>query len=396
MISRLSHFIQGDRVIWFAVVMLSIFGMLAVYSSTGTLSYKLRDGYTEYYLVKQFVLVGFGLGLIVVFHLLPYRLFAQNIFFPFFGLSIFLLVLVLFWGNDINDARRWMTVFGIRFQVSDFAKVTLVMYLARYLSLKQDTIKSFKETFVPAVAFIVGICFLIAIHDLSTAVILFITSFILLFIGRVHFLQLISVAWLMGLVAGLFILFLTNTPDAKLENTGRLLTWKHRIEGYSNPSDQAMDMYQVRQAEIAIARGGIFPNGPGNSKQKNFLPHPYSDYIYAIIIEEYGLLGGLVVILLYLIILFRTIRMVLKAPKAYPVFLAFGLCLLVVFQAFTNMAVAVNLFPVTGLTLPMVSLGGSSMIFTSIAMGIILSVSQEVMKEKKEVKSSHLKSINRI
>ena len=208
MISRLSHFIQGDRVIWFAVVMLSIFGMLAVYSSTGTLSYKLRDGYTEYYLVKQFVLVGFGLGLIVVFHLLPYRLFAQNIFFPFFGLSIFLLILVLFWGNDINDARRWVRVFGISFQVSDFAKITLVMYLARYLSLKQDTIKSFKETFVPAIAFVVAICFLIAIHDLSTAVILFATSFILLFIGRVHLLQLFSVAALMLLVAVLFILFL--------------------------------------------------------------------------------------------------------------------------------------------------------------------------------------------
>lgn len=396
MISKYSHFIQGDRVIWFAVVMLSIFGMLAVYSSTGTLAYKLQDGNTEYFLVKQLGMAAIGLVLMWFFHFLPYRLFAQNIFFPFFGLSIFLLILVLFWGNDINDARRWVKVFGISFQVSDFAKVTLVMYLARYLSLKQDTIKSFKETFVPAIAFIVGICFLIAIHDLSTAVILFTTSFILLFIGRVHFLQLLSVALLMGLVAGLFILFLSNTPDTKLENTGRLLTWKHRIEGYSNPSEQAMDMYQVRQAEIAVARGGIFPNGPGNSKQKNFLPHPYSDYIYAIIIEEYGLLGGFVIILLYLIILFRTIRMVLKAPKAYPVFLAFGLCLLIVFQAFTNMAVAVNLFPVTGLTLPMVSMGGSSMIFTSIAMGIILSVSQELTQVKEVTEGDSVNHINRI
>ena len=396
MISRYSHLIQGDRVIWFAVVILSIFGMLAVYSSTGTLAYKIQDGNTEYYLTKQFGLVLGGLVMMWIFHLLPYRLFAKNIFFPFFGLSIFLLILVLFWGNDINDARRWMTVFGVRFQVSDFAKVTLVMYLARYLSLKQDTIKSFKETFVPAIAFIVGICFLIAIHDLSTAVILFITSFILLFVGRVHFLQLFSVAFLMGLVAVLFIFFLSNTSDDKLENWGRLLTWKHRVQGYSNPGEKAMDMYQVRQAEIAIARGGIFPNGPGNSKQKNFLPHPYSDYIYAIIIEEYGLLGGFVIILLYLIILFRTIRMVLKAPKAYPVFLAFGLCLLIVFQAFTNMAVAVNLFPVTGLTLPMVSMGGSSMIFTSIAMGIILSVSQEVTQEKEILEGSQGKHINRI
>lgn len=396
MISRYSRLIQGDRVIWFAVIMLSIFGMLAVYSSTGTLAYKLQDGNTEHYLGKQFLMAGIGLLLMWFFHLLPYRLFAQNIFFPFFGLSIFLLILVLFWGNDINDARRWVRVFGISFQVSDFAKITLVMYLARYLSLKQDTIKSFKETFVPAIAFIVGICFLIAIHDLSTAVILFATSFILLFIGRVHLLQLFSVAALMLLVAVLFILFLKNTPDTNLESAGRLLTWKHRIEGYSNPSEKAMDMYQVRQAEIAIARGGIFPNGPGNSKQKNFLPHPYSDYIYAIIIEEYGLLGGFVMILLYLIILFRTIRMVLKAPKAYPVFLAFGLCLLIVFQAFTNMAVAVNLFPVTGLTLPMVSMGGSSMIFTSIAMGIILSVSQEVNQDKQEMEGSQVKHINRI
>ncbi len=380
--TKLSQYVRGDRVIWFAVIMLSIFGMLAVYSSTSTLAYKLQGGDTEYYLFKHFTFILVGLFAMWIFHNLPYKLFSKNLFFPFFYLSIFFLILVLFWGNAINDARRWMTVFGIRFQVSDFAKITLIMYLARYLSVKQETIKSFKETFIPAMGFIVGICFLIAIHDLSTAIILFVTSFILLFVGRVHFFQLISVTLAMFLVAVLAVIVLRSTPDSTLADKGRLLTWKHRIEGYSNPEQQAIDNYQVRQAEIAIARGGILPNGPGNSKQKNFLPHPYSDYIYAIIIEEYGLLGGLTIIVLYLLILFRTIRMVIKAPKAYPVFLAFGLCLLLVFQAFTHMAVAVNLFPVTGLTLPMVSMGGSSMIFTSIAMGIILSVSQEIYRQE--------------
>ena len=165
---------------------------------------------------------------------------------------------------------------------------------------------------MPAIAFIVGICFLIAIHDLSTAVILFATSFILLFIGRVHLLQLFSVAALMLLVAVLFIFFLKNTPDTNLESAGRLLTWKHRIEGYSNPVKRRWICTKSDRRKSPLHEGN-FPNGPGNSKQKNFLPHPYSDYIYAIIIEEYGLLGGFVIILLYLIILFRTIRMVLKA-----------------------------------------------------------------------------------
>ncbi|HRN95609.1 MAG TPA: FtsW/RodA/SpoVE family cell cycle protein, partial [Chitinophagales bacterium] len=217
---------------------------------------------------------------------------------------------------------------------------------------------------------------LIAPENLSTALIIVFTGVFVMFVGRVSLKHIALLAGSGILILSLFLTLLFVMPESALK--GRTLTWKHRVESFSNPTGNADEEYQVLQSKIAIAKGGIVNLNAGGSDQKNFLPHPYSDFIYSIIIEEYGLLGGGVIVLLYLFFLYRCVRIVLKAPKAFGAFLAAGLGITLVFQAMINMAVVVNLVPVTGVTLPLVSMGGSSAIFTSIAFGIILSVSRNV------------------
>jgi cell division protein FtsW len=303
-------------------------------------------------------------------------------------LSIPLLIYTMIFGSRINDASRWITlpVVGLTFQTSDLAKLALIMFLARQLSLKQDQIADFKEAFLPVLFPIVLTALLIAPENLSTAMLLFFTSVFVMFIGRIamkHIMMLVGVAIVSF---SLFVLLLFVVPENVLKHVSRAPTWKHRIEnftqGISGDKDDADESYQVQQAKIAIAKGGIFKIDPGGSDQKNFLPHPYSDFIYAIIIEEYGLVGGALIVALYLFFLYRCIRIVIKAPKAFGALLAVGLGIALVIQAMINMAVAVNLVPVTGVTLPLVSMGGSSVIFTSIAFGIILSVSRNVEQEE--------------
>jgi cell division protein FtsW len=246
------------------------------------------------------------------------------------------------------------------------------MYTARMLSKKQELIKNFKSAFIPIMWPVVVICLLIVPANLSTAAILFMTCMVLLFIGRINLKHLAAMA-VVGIVAlGLFILV------AKMVGfKGRMETWENRIKSFSAKDNKEVP-FQVQQANIAIAKGGINGVGPGNSTQRNFLPHPYSDFIYAIIVEEYGLIGGLVIIMLYLFFLFRCIRIFVKCPGAFGAFLAVGLGFTLTIQAFMHMAVNVHLMPVTGVTLPFISMGGTSLIFTSLATGIILSVSKNV------------------
>jgi cell division protein FtsW len=288
----------------------------------------------------------------------------------------------MFFGTELNAASRWITlpVVDLTFQTSDLAKIALIMFLARQLSLKQDQISDFKEAFMPILIPIIVTCLLIAPENLSTAVILFCTSVFVMFIGRIALKHIALLFGASAVIAAIFFAFLFLLPDSMLK--GRTLTWKHRIENYVHPKENMDEDYQVQQAKIAIAKGSIFSINPGGSDQKNFLPHPYSDFIYAIIIEEYGLIGGAFLVGLYLFFLFRCIRIVIKTPKAFGALLAVGLGIALVIQAMINMAVAVNLLPVTGVTLPLVSMGGSSVIFTSIAFGIILSVSRNVEEEK--------------
>ncbi|HLP32489.1 MAG TPA: putative peptidoglycan glycosyltransferase FtsW [Bacteroidia bacterium] len=366
---------KGDFVIWGIVFTLSLFGVLAVYSSTGTLAYKRYSGNTELLLAKHMFLLLMGIGFMYLAHRVDYR-YYYGIARVLLILSFPLLAYTLFFGSDINDAKRWISIpiINATFQTSDLAKVALIMYVARMLSKKQEDIKDFKKAFLPILSAVVGVCLLIAPANLSTSLVLFSTCLIVMFIGRINFkyLLLLVASGVVGL--GLLIGILFNIPDATLAKIGRFKTWKSRIETFTGDKDG--NTYQSDQAKIAIATGGLFGKGPGNSTQRNFLPHPYSDFIFAVIVEEYGMMGGLFLICLYLLFLWRTVRIVVRSPKAFGALLAFGLSLSLVIQAFINMAVAVNIFPVTGLPLPLVSMGGTSLWFTSFAFGVILSVSR--------------------
>ncbi|MDB5282830.1 MAG: cell division protein FtsW [Bacteroidota bacterium] len=375
-------YLQGDKMIWLVVILLFLVSMLAVYSSTGTLAYRMQVG-NEKYLLKQIAMAVAGLLLMFVTHMIDYKYYSR-IAQLLWILSIPLLIYTMFFGTDLNNASRWITLpfVGLTFQTSDLAKLALIMFLARQLSLKQDQITDFKESFLPILLPIVVTAVLIVPENLSTAMILFFTSVFVMYIGRIAFKHIMMLFGVSVIAFGIFFLIIFALPDSVLKHAGRAATWKHRIENFRKGNDDGDESYQVQQAKIAIAKGGIFKINPGGSDQKNFLPHPYSDFIYAIVIEEYGLVGGAFIVCLYLFFLYRCIRIVIKAPKAFGALLAVGLGIALVIQAMINMAVAVNLVPVTGVTLPLVSMGGSSVIFTSIAFGIILSVSRNIEQEE--------------
>jgi cell division protein FtsW len=370
--------IRGDKVIWAVVIILSIFSLLSVYSSTGTLAIRNQGGNTEYYMLKHLIILVFGFLLMYLTHLVKFTYFSR-IFQIALYIAIPLLILTLLIGHNVNEAKRFLPLpFNLSFQTSDLAKLTLIMYLARLLTKKQGKIKDFKSAFVPIMVPVLIVCALILPANFSTAAMLFVTSLVLMFIGRVKFSYLAS---FVGITIGLFVIFLLVAriyPDLM----PRATTWNSRINNYFKPDHVDSDKtYQVEQSKIAIASGGFFGKAPGNSTQRNFLPHPYSDFIFAIIVEEYGLLGGTFIVLLYLILFFRVVKIVIKCPRHFGAFMAIGVGFSLVFQAMVNMAVAVNLIPVTGQPLPLVSMGGTSIWFTSVAIGIILSVSKETDSE---------------
>jgi cell division protein FtsW len=375
MIKFLSN-IRGDKVIWLVVIILTVFSLLAVYSSTGTLAYRYQQGNTEYYLIKQFIILILGICLMYIAQLIKYTYYSRISQLAMF-IAVPLLMFTLFTGTNVHEASRWLTLPGttLTFQSSDFAKLALIIYVARLLSKKQGQIKDFRSAFIPIMVPILIVCGLILPANFSTSAALFATCMTMLFIGRINMKYIFALLGIAVVLLGLFVLILLNSSSQ-----GRLGTWKNRIENFNNPDKD--ENYQVEQAKIAIANGGIVGKFPGNSTQRNFLPHPYSDFIYAIIVEEYGLIGAIVIILMYMILLFRGVKIVSQAPGTFGAFLTFGCCFSLVFQAFINMAVAVNIFPVTGQPLPMVSMGGTSIWFTGIAIGIMLSVSKEVEKEK--------------
>jgi cell division protein FtsW len=367
---------KGDKIIWLVVIILSVFSILAVYSSTGTLAYKNQGGNTEYYMFKHLIIVLLGFLLMYLAHLVKYTYFSR-IFQIALWIAIPLLILTLVIGVNLNEAKRVLPLpFGLTFQTSDLAKLTLIMYLARELTKKQEIIKDFKSAFIPIIIPVLIVCILILPANFSTAAILFSTSLVLMFIGRVNIRHIVAMIGL-GIVAMIFILMMVKVSPGFMHKVfPRAETWINRIENFGEGESE--DDYQVEQAKIAIAGGGLFGKLPGNSEQRNFLPHPYSDFIYAIIIEEYGLTGGILILVLYLILLFRAIKIVTKIPRNFGAFLTIGVSFSLVFQAMINMGVAVHILPVTGQTLPFVSMGGTSIWFTSISIGIILSVSKEV------------------
>lgn len=374
----ITKYLKGDGVIWGVIIMLSLISLLAVYSSTGTLAYQSQEESTSYYILKHFSLLVLSLIVIFIVHNIHYKYYSR-LSQLFLLIAFVLLLLTLSMGTSVNEAKRWLTLpgLGLTVQTSDFAKLALVMYIARILSLKQYKIDKSSNVFTFLFIPIIAICGLILPANLSTSLILFTTSMILMFVGRVkikYLFLLILTGILMGTI--LVSIFIISGEKSRLE------TWSNRIESYVGGENE--DNYQIEQAKIAIATGGFLGKGPGNSTQRDFLPTAYSDFIYAIIIEEYGFLGGLTILFLYMFLLYRAGVIVKKSNRTFGAFLAFGLSLLLVFQAMINMGVTVQLFPVTGETLPFISMGGSSLLFTSIAIGIILSVSRSVDKNNEE------------
>lgn len=388
---------QGDKVIWALVVLLTLVSLLAVYSATGSLAYKKYKGNTEVYLFKQVAFILLGFGVVYFAHRVNYTIYSK-VARILFLLSIPLLIYTLFFGAKINEGSRWIKVplIGMTMQTSDLAKLALFMYLARLLSRKQQVIKSFKKGFLPVIIPIGITCILIAPANLSTALLLGASCMMLLFIGRVsvkHLLLVVGVA-----MVPIVMLIMAAVVQHKKGDTGeqvvnhqelkkasgglggRVTTWIGRVENFIYGGKEADndEMYQVNQAKIAIAKGGILGVGPGNSTTRDYLPQAYNDFIFAIIIEEYGLLGGAFILFVYIVFLYRCIRIFKRCPFAFGAFLALGLSFTLAIQAVANMAVTVNLFPVTGVTLPLVSMGGSSFLFTCLAIGIILSVSRNV------------------
>lgn len=371
LLNRINAELKGDRVIWAILAVLSVFSILVVYSSTGTLAWRERGGDTEAYLFKHTMILAMGLALAYLAYLMHYRRYAKLA--PIMLLAaVPLLLLTILFGAEINDARRWIVIpgLGLSFQTSDFAKLALIVYVAREISSKQDYIKDWKQAFVPIIVPVLIVCGLIAPANLSTSVLLMLVCIGMMFVGRVS-VKYIGLLLLLGIVLFSALIFLGDF----FPNYIRVDTWTSRITDFI---DNPQGSFQIQQAKIAIANGEWIGNGPGNSIQRNFLPSPYADFIYAVICEEYGFIGGAIIVILYVALFFRVTRLVTKSPKAFGAMMATGLTLLLVMQAFANIAVSVHLVPVTGLSLPMISMGGTSTLFSCIAFGMILSVSKHI------------------
>ncbi len=384
---------RGDKYIWGIVIILALTSVLVVYSATGSLAYKKNHGNVELYLFKQLAFMFVGMLIIYFLHKVNYTVFSRMASI-LLVISIPLLIYTLAFGAKINEGTRWIKVpiINMTFQTSDFAKIALFMYLSRVLSKKQEDIKDFKKGFLPTIIPVVIVCALIMPANLSNALLTGATSLLLMFIGRVslkHIILTIALAMIpIALIISLAVI--TYKPKVadeeskkeaileKLTGVGRLGTWVKRTQDFIYGSNQDIP-YQVQQAKMAIANGGIlFGKGPGNSIARNYLPQAYNDFIFAIIIEEYGLFGGAFIMFIYMLFLFRGIRIFRKCPYAFGAFLALALSFTLAIQAIANMAVNVNIVPVTGVTLPLISMGGSSFLFTCAAIGIILSVARNV------------------
>jgi cell division protein FtsW len=364
---------KGDRIIWGVVIVLSLISLMVVYSSTGSLAYRLNKGHTEIYLIKQLGTLMAGIFIVYLAHKVNYTIYSR-IAVLLFAISIPLLLYTLCFGTTLNEGSRWikLPLVNLTFQTSDLAKLGLFMFLARQLSTIQNDLDNLKRVSLQIFLPVIVICGLIAMANLSTALMIALSCGVLFFIGRVRMYHLMILA-----ISGL-LMFGILFAVSKITGYGRAATWEERVKNFTSKNKDDVP-FQVTQAKIAIAQGGLFGKGVGNSTQRNFLPHPYSDMIFPVIIEEYGLIiGGVGMIFLYLLFLWRSIIIFRRCPFAFGAFLAVGLSFTLVFQAFLNMGVGVNLLPVTGLTMPLVSMGGSSIWFTCLAIGIILSVSRFV------------------
>ena len=357
--------LEGDRIIWIVVFALCSLSTLVVYSAAGW-------NFFFSHLIKIFI----GLFFMYIVHKWKFKYFSRIGLFLFW-LSIILLIAVFIFGVNVNEASRWLSFAGHQFQPSDIAKLAVLLFLARQLSKRRNELVDFKSVVFHLVFPLCLVCLLILPNNFSTAALVFLSGFIMMFLGDVKFKHLFAIIFA-GIFSLFFIYLISSSPITK-DIIPRSSTWVNRVKTFTSGSDDMLDKnYQVTQALIAIHNGGIFGVGPGKSTQRNIIPYSYSDFIFAIMIEEYGLLlGAIVPILLYLILLFRSIRISLKTKSMFGGLVAIGLIFSIVLQAFINMFVSVNIIPVTGQTLPLISMGGTSILFTCITIGIVLSISRD-------------------
>ena len=354
--------VEGDKIIWVIALLLSIISLLSVYSATGSLAYQKMGGNTEYYLIKHFILIILSFIAMWFSHRIDYKYYSKIALIGLYA-SIPLLIITYKFGMNINEASRWINIPIINqaFQPSDLAKLSLIIYLSSFLAKRQNRLENVKTLILPFL-WIGSICLFIALTNLSTALILGATSILLMFISRVKITHL-----------SILILFILFCGGIALLTGQRGKTAMTRAENFINKKDIP---FQLEQAYIAVSTGGLLGKGPGNSNQKNFLPQSYSDFIYAIIIEEYGFIMGVTILVLYLLLLYRGLKILIKSDRPFGGLLSAGLSFALVIQALINMSVVVGLLPVTGVTLPLISMGGTSQLFTGITLGIILSVSR--------------------
>ena len=403
--SFINKILRGDKVIWIVALLLGIISLIVVYSASSALVVRNYGGNTGRLLLKHSGTLLIGYLMMFLAYKIDYRRFAKFAWFLLVP-CLALLLYTLIFGNHINAASRTINLFGISFQPSEIAKIILISYLARQLVVMGDSLNSFKEVLIKLACPILLTAALIFPENLSTAAILVVVCMVLLFIGRVKFIHILAIVGLCVVGLGLYLLFdaakitisnnraeknKTENAEGVAEATfkpkqNRIQTWANRLSAMGENKEEANPFdehhYQQTYAKIAVATGSVFGKGPGKSEQRNFLPHPYSDFIYAIIIEEYGIVGAIIVLMLYIILFTRVLRIVHKRPLTFGAYMAFGLGFLIIMQAMINMGVSIGLLPVTGQPLPFVSMGGSSMMATGFIIGMILSVTRNIEEEK--------------
>lgn len=383
MAAKLAKIFKGDRTLWVVLIFLSLVSLVIVYSATGKLAYREAEGNTVHYLIKQivFILIGFGIMLFIV-NILPVVVYFKAA--PILvGVTIFALLLAILQfkltGNADQETSRSLDLGFFSFQPSELAKIVLIMFASRMLSKSQKTEEEMKTAFWWVTGVSGVVCFLIFISNISTAALIFLSIMVLMLIARVP-VKLFSMLAGTGIFLGVLLFF---TADLMPASFGRVHTFKERIVDFTKGDANALEgTTQADYAKLAVFEGGMFGKGPGNSEVSNYMEAGYNDFIYAIFIEEYGFVGGLFLAMLYLILLFRGVIIVRRCDRTFPAFMVAGLMVMMVFQAFINMAVSVGAAPVTGQPLPWVSMGGSSMLFTAASFGIILAVSANNQKNK--------------
>ena len=367
--------LKGDKVIWGVIISLSLFSVLLVYSTAGW-----------EYLFSHLIKLSVGLFFLYQVHKIKFKYFAK-IGVLGFVISIILLLLVFVIGVTVNGASRWLSIAGVQFQPSDIAKLSILLFMARQLSKYRNEIKDFKFLFLYVLAPLIVVCSLILPNNFSTSALIFLNGLVLMFIAKVNIKYIASIIGL-GIFGALFIYGIAKiSPELSNKVMPRSATWVSRVDSYFNTKEvKKLDQdYQQQQALVAIYNGGFSGVGPGKSIQRNILPYSSSDFIFAIMVEEYGLLiGAIFPMLLYLILFYRALRISTKIASVFGGLICVGLMFSLVFQAFVNMLVSVGVLPVTGQTLPLISMGGTSILFTCITLGIVLSVSNDTSDREYE------------